>query len=53
MYGTMLIERYSLFPSYFYFYYSLTSFKLQTNVALIIRQDLPSEVGAWAEIPLE
>lgn len=49
----MLIQKHSLFPSYFYFYYSLTSFKLPTNVPLImISQDLSFEVGAVGSNPL-
>lgn len=52
MYSVMLIQRHSLFPSYFYFYYSLTSFKLPTNAPLIISQDLSSEVGAVGSNPL-
>lgn len=52
MYCTMLIERHLLFPSRFYFYYSLIVFQLPTNVPLIIRQVLSSEVGAMGSNPL-
>lgn len=40
------------FPVFFGFYYSLIVFQLPTNVPLIIRQDLSSEVGAMASNPL-
>lgn len=49
----MLIQRHSPFLSYFYFYYSLTSFKLPTNVPLImISQALSFEVEAVGSNPL-
>lgn len=56
-YKTTCIVQHSLrgifcFPVFFGFYYSLIVFQLPTNVPLIIRQDLSSEVGAMASNPL-
>lgn len=48
MYSIQCLLREILHPNYLY--YSLNSFKLPTNVPLINRQDLSSEVGAWAQI---